>query len=75
MAVAVSLLCAILLLLAAPAASARRFGKWQQKHYDNHGGREVIDLSQPLIWESTSKGTIDLNGKPVHIKGINWWVD
>lgn len=36
------------------------------------GAHETIDLSKPLQWESTEKGTIDLNGKPFHIKGINW---
>lgn len=69
MAVSTHILCTIL-LLAVPAASASWF-KWQQQQV--HGaGRDVIDLSQPLIWESTGKGTIDLNGRPVHIKGINW---
>lgn len=65
------LCCALFLLLTAPGASAGWLSKWKQAR-DHKGGREVIPLSAPLIWESTAKGTIDMNGKPVHIKGINW---
>lgn len=68
---AASLLCCALLILSAPGASASWF-KWKQAHDHGKGGREVIPLSAPLYWESTAKGTIDMNGKPIHIKGINW---
>lgn len=63
----------LLLLATAPGVSAGWVNK-QWKQHQAKGAREVISLSQPLNWESTDKGTIDLNGKPVHIKGINWCV-
>lgn len=66
------LLCCALLLLTAPGSSASWLTKWMQARDDGKGGREIIPLSAPLYWESTAKGTIDMNGKPIHIKGINW---
>jgi hypothetical protein len=68
-------LCSTLLLLlfsTAPGAAAS-WVKWKQ-HTSPASRREMIDITQPLNWESTAKGTIDLEGKPFHIKGINWCV-